>query len=233
MDGERGPVFSRRLRSLAQKFRGKRYRDGYVAAHTRGVLAKQMRNFRGELSQQEFADRIGKQKTMIARLENSAYGGWSLRTMLEIARKRNLALIVRFVDFPTFLKFTGDLSDRALNPPSYDEAEIEALIASEERNDAAAKAWSDLLDTQKIQRADGRDERARSQLSAQVAASGLVATKPVAPLPEIVDGNLDIISASQTDKVVNIGQARRLRQGLNGITGRAEPGPGQFVQLQG
>src|ERR1700730_8587912 len=125
MDQERDLADSRRLASLAEKFHDKRYRDGYVAAHTRGVLARQMRNFRGELSQQEFAAQIGKQKTVIARLENSAYGGWSLRTMLEIARKRDVAAFVRFVDFPTFLKYSGDLSPDALLPTPYDQNVID------------------------------------------------------------------------------------------------------------
>jgi hypothetical protein len=132
MDGERDLVDSRRLASLAEKFHDKRYRDGYVAAHTRGVLARQMRNFRGELSQADFAAKIGKQKTVIARLENSAYGGWSLRTMLEIARKRDVAVFVRFVDFPTFLKYTDDISDNALRPLPYDQELIYELVEEEE-----------------------------------------------------------------------------------------------------
>jgi hypothetical protein len=127
-DGRR-PANSHRLQVLAEKFHDKRYRDGYVAAHTRGVLARQMRNFRGELSQAEYAAKIGKQKTVVGRLENPAYGGWSVRTMLEIAQKENIAVIARFVDFPTFLSFTDDISNYALHPLSYDEAEIGRFAA--------------------------------------------------------------------------------------------------------
>lgn len=122
MDGERDLAPSHRLLRLAEKFRDKRYRDGYVASHTRGVLAQQMRNFRGTRSQAEYATKIKKQKTVVARLENPAYTGWSLRTMLEIAREEDVAVIVRFVDFPTFVGFTNDLSDDALSPRSYDPA---------------------------------------------------------------------------------------------------------------
>lgn len=104
MNGERDLAASpRRLQSLAEKFHDKQYRDAYVGAHNRGVLAQQMHNFRGALSQADYAAKIGKQKTVIGRLENPAYGGWSLRTMLEIARKENVAVLVRFVDLPTFL----------------------------------------------------------------------------------------------------------------------------------
>ena len=142
MDGERGSADSPRLSSLAEKFHEKRYRDGYVAAHTRGVLARQMRNFRGDLTQAEFGAEIDKRQTVVSRLENPAYGGWSLRTMLEIARKRNVAVFVRFVDFSTFLKSSGDLSDSALRPQPYDEETINELAREEEHTikESALKA---------------------------------------------------------------------------------------------
>lgn len=133
MDSERSLAGFRRLLSLAQEFRDKRYRDGYVAAHARSVLSRQMRNFRGKLSQMEFAEKLGKQKTVVARLENPAYGGWSIRTMLEIARKLDVAVFVRFVDFPTFLQYTGDLSGGAVHPASYDEEAIDELAREAER----------------------------------------------------------------------------------------------------
>ena len=74
MDDERDLVDSHRFLSLAEKFHDKRYRDGYVAAHTRGVLARQMRNFRGERSQAEYGAIIGKRQTVVSRLESPAYG---------------------------------------------------------------------------------------------------------------------------------------------------------------
>jgi hypothetical protein len=133
MDDERDLIDSHRLQSLAKKFHDKQYRDGYVASHTRGVLARQMRNFRGQLSQAEYASKIGKQKTVVARLENPAYGGWSVRTMLDIARKENVATLIRFVDFPTFLSFTDDMSDEVLLPQPYDQVEIDRLVEDRER----------------------------------------------------------------------------------------------------
>jgi hypothetical protein len=132
MNGERSPVTSHRLPSLSEKFRDKQYRDSYVASHARRVLAEQMRNFRGHLSQADYAAKLDKQKTVVGRLENPAYGGWSVRTMLEIARKENVAVFVRFVDFPTFLKYTDDLSDGALLPRSYNQDAIDELAKADE-----------------------------------------------------------------------------------------------------
>jgi hypothetical protein len=134
MDDAHAAVDSHRVRTLSEKFHDKRYRDGYVAAHTRGVLARQMRNFRGERSQAEYGAIIGKRQTVVSRLESPAYGSWTLRTMLQIARKENVAVLVRFVDFPTFLSFTDDMSDEALFPQAYDEAEVDRFAAYEERS---------------------------------------------------------------------------------------------------
>jgi hypothetical protein len=139
MNGGLDPAASRRLAHLAEKFHDKQYRDSYVASHTRGVLSQQMRNFRGDLSQAEYADKIGKQKTVIGRLENPGYAGWSLRTMLETARKENVAVLVRFVDFPTFLKYTDDLSDKSLNPTPYDANAVDQLAAGNNANAAVAE----------------------------------------------------------------------------------------------
>jgi hypothetical protein len=129
MEGERDLVASHRFPTLAEKFHDKQYRHGYVAAHTRGVLARQMRNFRGELSQADFAAKIGKQKTVVGRLENPGYGGWSLRTMLEIAREEDVAVLARFVDFPTFLGFTDDMSDEAFCPRAYHSIETDEFAS--------------------------------------------------------------------------------------------------------
>jgi transcriptional regulator with XRE-family HTH domain len=111
----------------------KRYRDGYVASHTRQTLAQQMRRFRGDDSQATFAEMIGKRQTIVSRLENPSYSGWTLRTLFEVAQALNVAVFVRFVDFPTFLQYTDDLSDNALRPQPYDEEAIEALVEEEDR----------------------------------------------------------------------------------------------------
>jgi hypothetical protein len=127
MDRERDLVPSDRLLRLAARFHDKQYRDAYVAAHAREILAKQMRSFRGDLSQAEYAEKIEKQKTVVGRLENPAYSGWSLRTMLEIARKENVGVLAQFVDFPTFLNFTDDLSDDVLYPHEYNEDQTDEI----------------------------------------------------------------------------------------------------------
>src|SRR6266446_4092582 len=134
MDEERRPVDSPRFGSLVEKFRDKGYRDSYVGSHTRRFLARQMKKFRGDKSQSEFGDLIGRRQTVVSRLEDSNYGKWTLQTLFDVAAKLNIAVIVRFVDFPTFLKFTENLSDDASRPGPYDETlkQMDALLKPEE-----------------------------------------------------------------------------------------------------
>jgi hypothetical protein len=131
MDGGHPLAISQRLRNLVERFRDKAYRDSYIAGYTRRFLARQMRKFRGDTSQEEFGDLIGKQQTVVSRLEDPNYGKWTLQTLFDVAAKLNLAVLIRFVDVPTFLKYTEEsASEDAFRPLSYDETteQIDALL---------------------------------------------------------------------------------------------------------
>jgi hypothetical protein len=131
MPVEQNLVDSHRLVRLAEKMHDKEYRDGYVAAHTRQVLAKQMREFRGDKSQIAFAESLGKRQTVVSRLESPSYVGWSLSTMFEVASKLDVAVFARFVDFPTFLEYSGVQSETALHPPAYNQEEVDSFAYTE------------------------------------------------------------------------------------------------------
>src|SRR5579862_6112937 len=148
MDGERAPAGSHRLSRLAEQMHDKRYRDGYVAAHTRRTLAQQMRKFRGEESQAAFAEVLGKRQTVVSRLENPSYSGWTLRTLFEVAQALDVAVLVRFVDFPTFLKYSDDLSESALRPQPYDKGSTDRLLEGGEYS--AEKAFFSSIPQQTI-----------------------------------------------------------------------------------
>jgi hypothetical protein len=144
-------VASHRIMRLIEKMGDKRYRHGYVAAHTRDMLAKQMREFRGEISQTEFAEKLDKRQTMVSRLENPSYVGWTLSTMFEIARKLDVAVFVRFVDFASFLT----LAESALHPCSHDDKQLETLLS--DQSDVQRDA--DHLSATSFHRDDIVDER--------------------------------------------------------------------------
>ncbi len=121
---------SHRFVRLAPKLADKAYRDGYVATHLRTWLAGQVRALRGSMSQKEFGKLIGKPQTVVSRLENPAYGKLTLETLLDVASKLDIALVVRFVDYPTFLVATNDFSEAALRPAPYDQPAINAFACA-------------------------------------------------------------------------------------------------------
>lgn len=105
------------LNELA-KFEKKSFRDGYLQTATRGGIAYQIQALREKfkLTQVGFAEKLGKKQSSISRLENSEYGKVSVQTLLDIACALDVALLVRFVSYPEFLKRTKDLSISALQP---------------------------------------------------------------------------------------------------------------------
>ena len=145
MDEERQSAGFPRWARLIEKFRDKEYRDSYVASHTRRFLARQMRKFRGEKSQSDFGETIDKPQTIVSRLEDPGYGPKTLQTMFETAARLNLAVIARFVDFPTFLKLTDDMSDEASFPQPYSEQELLKMAELRETQSQAATAFAQVL----------------------------------------------------------------------------------------
>jgi hypothetical protein len=145
MDEERQSAGFPRWERLIEKFRDKEYRDSYVASHTRRFLARQMRKFRGEQSQSDFGETIGKPQTIVSRLEDPGYGPKTLQTMFETAARLNVAVIARFVDFPTFLKLTDDMSDEAFLPQPYSEQELRKIERLPVTQGQAAAAFAQVL----------------------------------------------------------------------------------------
>jgi hypothetical protein len=121
---------SHRFVQLAPKLADKAYRDGYVATHLRTWLADQVRALRGSMSQKEFGKLIGKHRTVVSRLENPDNGKLTIETLLNVASKLDIALVVRFVDYPTFLAATNDFSEAALHPAHYDQLAIDAFAGA-------------------------------------------------------------------------------------------------------
>ncbi len=122
-------VASHRFARLAPKLADKSYRDSYVATQLRIWLADQVRALRGDMTQAEFGKLIGKPQAVVSRLEDPDYGRLTIETLLEVASRLDIALVVRFVDYPTFLLVTNDFSDAALHPAPYDQRAINNLVS--------------------------------------------------------------------------------------------------------
>jgi hypothetical protein len=108
-----------RTERLAQQFKSEKFRKSYFARQLKVFLAAQIRALRGDRTQTEFGELIGKPQSVVARLERESYGKVNLQTLIDIATKLDIALIVRFVNFSTFLEWTKDYSQEALAPEAY------------------------------------------------------------------------------------------------------------------
>jgi hypothetical protein len=134
---------------LAKRLRNKAYRDSYLGSRIRQFLAHQMRSFRGERSQAEFGRIIGQSQSVISeRLESPAYGKWNLQTLLDIAAKLDVALIVQFVDWPTFVKFTHEITDETVRPTAFAERQLKEFlepVAQRLPESSAERALAEML----------------------------------------------------------------------------------------
>jgi transcriptional regulator with XRE-family HTH domain len=135
-DDEQKTVSSRRMertRRLSKALGRRGFRHGYMSRQLKAFLAQQIRELRGGERQQDFGKRIGKPQSVISRLEKQLDRNISIQTLIDIAEKLDIAIIIRFVDFPTFLTYTEDYSDEALAPSQYDQSAIDALVREDER----------------------------------------------------------------------------------------------------
>jgi hypothetical protein len=102
--------------SLEQQMADKEYRSVYTEQHCRQMLALQMRCMRGAQTQAVFAKRLGMSQTMINRLENPLYRGWSLRLIFQIASRLDIAAFVGFMDFGQFIRASDRLGPTVTKP---------------------------------------------------------------------------------------------------------------------
>lgn len=71
------------------------------------------------LSQVGLAEELGKPQSVISRLENGRYGNHSLNTLLEIASRFDVALIVTFAPFSELVDRTVGSTVRSVNVLPY------------------------------------------------------------------------------------------------------------------
>jgi transcriptional regulator with XRE-family HTH domain len=76
--------------------------DPYAASRLKALVADQIKQLRGDMSQEEFGKLLGKPQSVISRLEDPNYGKVTLQTLLEIAAKLDVALAVQFVSHATY-----------------------------------------------------------------------------------------------------------------------------------
>lgn len=130
MEAEKKNIISERLSRLAPQLEDKEFRDGYLEGHVKMFIAEQIKCLRGDKSQKEFAKELGTTQSVVSRLENPEYGKVTIQTLLEIASKLDIALLVRFASYPEFLEVTSDFSENAFKPKPFNKKDIELMTRS-------------------------------------------------------------------------------------------------------
>jgi hypothetical protein len=154
----------KRIRRLGKALIDRGTRHGYMGRHLKAFLAQQIRVLRGDESQTEFGERIGKPQSVVSRLEKQADRHISIQTLIDIAARLDIAVIIRFVDFATFLRYTNDFSDFALKPEPFRREEIEELIKDTEADCRSGSVLNAVLPITQIWRPSSRPQEALPRL---------------------------------------------------------------------
>ncbi len=122
---------NRRTR-LIRRFRDKDYRETYVGAFLNSYIAAQIRALREArgLSQGGLAQLIGTKQSGVSKLENVNYSSWSIRTLKNLAKALDVALVVRFVSFGEALSDIERFNAQALIKPKFAEDPVFLSVES-------------------------------------------------------------------------------------------------------
>lgn len=119
--------------SIAAKLENEEYRNAYLESMVTHGIAHQIRVNRELRGWSQKALGIsfgaGKKQSTISRLEDPAYGKYSIQTLLDIAKAFDVALIVKFVPFSKFLTETSNKTPDALFAKSYSEEDLYLSVA--------------------------------------------------------------------------------------------------------
>jgi|SRR6185437_1401373 len=99
------------------------YRRQFVSAQVRRTVASQIRALREDelrkWTQGELGLRAGMKPNAISRLENPAYGDFTINTLLRLANAFDVGLIVRFAAFSDLVDWNQSVIPTFFVPPSF------------------------------------------------------------------------------------------------------------------
>ena len=99
------------------------YRRAYLLASIEQGIAWQIKTNRTAraLSQADLADALGVEQSAVSQLEDPAYGGHTVDTLIKLAEAFDCALSLKFVPFSALARDGRDLSPQALYAAPYSE----------------------------------------------------------------------------------------------------------------
>lgn len=124
-------TFLPRIIRIGKNFSDEKYRITFVARQIASSIANQIRALRGDENQTVFGRRLAKPQTVVSRLEDEGYGRVNVQTLIEIAQKLDIALIIRFVTHQDFLRLTSIFASNDLAPHAYQQAEMDNFLENE------------------------------------------------------------------------------------------------------
>jgi transcriptional regulator with XRE-family HTH domain len=106
---------NRLLEQLREQFKDEDVRYAYVEGFLNASIAAQIKELRGEMSQQELAEKIGTKQSGVSRIENVNYSAWKVETLRKLARAFGLRLRISFEEFGTLIPEIENFNKKGLS----------------------------------------------------------------------------------------------------------------------
>lgn len=121
MPAEQNHTISRqgKFLRLAPSLADDEFRNSYFSRKVKLFLAAQIKALRGKTTQVNFGREVGKPQSVVSRLEKQNVSGVNIQTLIDIAKAKKVGLLIRFVPFDEFLRYTENFSEEAISPPPF------------------------------------------------------------------------------------------------------------------
>ena len=134
-----------KISRLLQKLRNKDYREAFVSARVAAAVGSQISALRQKVGwrQSELAERAGMKQSRISLLEKADYENFSFNTLRRIATALDVAVIVQFVSFPEFVRWSDSFTSENLAPEPFETTAFQTVAAPPQ--EGGSKALEQLL----------------------------------------------------------------------------------------
>ena len=138
-------IFSRWYK-LFQALKDKDAREAFVASRVATAIGVRIFNMRKKKgwTQAELAEQAQMKQARISVLEQADYENFSFSTMRRIAAAFDVAVVVDFVSYPDFLKWSDSFSAETIVPENFSESEITQARAQVQVHDELATMLKNL-----------------------------------------------------------------------------------------
>jgi transcriptional regulator with XRE-family HTH domain len=115
---------SNRLK-LWGKLRDPDNRNVFVSSTVAARIAVRIYNLRkkADWTQPQLAEKAGMKQARVSVLEQGDYENFTFSTLKKLAAAFNVAVVVDFVSFPDFVKWSESINSESAVPESFDESE--------------------------------------------------------------------------------------------------------------